>query len=138
MNKNKLEISTTFDFDGCPDFYSGHGHAFAPKNLIACIRFGFPISYNETVGEIIQHVIEDINQTFSIEIVNEKLYKKYEDTIRNLEDKDFEESIRAELKNGVQDNDSFFDIPNNVKEEPEMDIFEPSPYLIGYIHIFEK
>jgi len=93
MDKNKLILLTTFDYEGLPDYYSGHGHAFSPQNLICCIRFGFPIDYSETVGEIIQRVIEDINQTFSIEIVNEKLYKKYEDTIRNLEDKDFEETI---------------------------------------------
>jgi hypothetical protein len=48
--KPKLSLEVVFDYEGYPDYYRGHGHAFIDKNVLACIRFGFPITYLETVN----------------------------------------------------------------------------------------
>jgi len=134
----KLVIETTFDFDGYLDYYRGHGHAFPPKNLAACIRFAVPITYRETVGDIIEQILEDINSCMEpFEVVNEKLFIKHEGLIRSITDEDLKASIRAELPEGTKDEDNFFDVEGeDAISDNELDELMELPLLIGYIHIY--
>jgi len=131
---HNLNLETTYDFDGYPDYYSGHGHAFAFRNLIVCIPFSIPINYKETVKEVIEAIIEDINSCAEpFIVINEKLFKKYEEEIRNLTNDDLEKSLRNALIENVKDSDKFFDVDIEIEDD---EFGMEYPLLIGYIHVY--
>lgn len=132
----KPVLTFTFDFDGMPDYYSGHGHAFDNETVV-CYRVQTPISYLETTGEIIDEILSDLNSGDFEDIINEEVFKKYETEIRALSDSDFESAIRAQLKPETKDSDAFFEDPytKEEREEMEKEEFFEGPVLIGFFHV---
>ena len=135
----EFEIDATFDFDGYTDYYRGHGHTFRKERLVACIPFSIPITYRETVSEVIIMVLEDINGTIEpIEFLTED--KEVQECIRKyLTDECIEKCLRDALIEGTKDSDKFFDIDKDalLSEEEGNEIME-YPQLIGYIHVYRK
>ena len=129
----RLRIELDETYDGDPQFWSGHGHAFAPKNLVACLAIGFAINYTETVQEIIDRIKEELPLT-EFDPVNEKLFKKYEDKIRSLSDADFIKAFKRSLKKGVKPTDRFFNVDESLADSDD-EIYDP-PMLLCYFHIY--
>jgi len=131
----KFVIECVFDYDGYPDYYRGHGHAFISEDLLACIRWGFPINYGETQNEIVELILDDINTSWSIEFFNEAVDNQ------DLQDKINEYCTNERLKRAIlnefdefQPDEFFFDIDDLyiIPEDHEGDY----PMLIGYIHVY--
>jgi len=129
--EDKFELDATIDFIGYADYWSGHGHAFSDS--VACIRFGFPVDYTETVKEILQNILDNINGFMSpFDILDETVDK--EELHEFVTDERIEESVRALFREGAQDTDNFFDNPELSKELDQEEDTE-SPQLIGWIHV---
>jgi len=134
MNK-RFSLEAVIDYVGYLDFYSGHGHVFTDPKVVACIRFSVPVTYRETVGDIIDMIIEDINSYIDpIEWLDEDLTLKEKDQIADLlTDDNIREAIKALIPKDVKDSDPFF------KETYELDDdLVEYPLLIGYIHIWRE
>jgi hypothetical protein len=143
--KPKLSLDVVFDYDGYEDYYRGHGHAFIDKNVLACIRFSVPITYLETVEEIIQLILEDINSRIEpIEFLNEaeKDIELQQEIEELLTDERIEKAILSQIPEDVKPTDRFFilteeeekEIQEYLEEDQEYD----SLYLIGYIHVWKE
>jgi len=142
MGKYSLEV--VFDYVGYPDCYSGHGHSFTPEDVVACVRFGFPVNYKETIQDIIERVIEDIDRYIDpIEFLQELSPEEEEEVAEFLSDENIKQAILETL--GYPDlNEPFFDDPlyqefaeeiEDLEEEDEMIEY---PMLIGYIHVWRE
>ncbi|RLG67345.1 MAG: hypothetical protein DRO11_10235 [Methanobacteriota archaeon] len=126
-----VNLELVIDYVGFPDFYRGHGHAFSPPDLIACVRFGFSVSYQETVREIKDLIEEEINRTWSIEYLDTSPEAKK--MVEAITDEDIRRVINETIKG--EDNEEYFkDIPEDLRipEDWEGD----NPMLIGYLHIY--
>jgi hypothetical protein len=143
--KQKFSLDVVFDYDGYVDYYSGHGHAFIDKNVLACIRFSVPITYFETVEEIISMIIEDINSRIDpIEFLNEAEDNKdlQEEIMNFVTDERIEKAILSQIPEDVKPTDRFF-ILTEEEEKEILDYIEEdqgynSSYLIGYIHVWKE
>jgi hypothetical protein len=146
--KPKFSLEVVFDYEGYVDYYRGHGHAFIDKNVLACIRFGFPITYLETVEDIIQMVLEDINSRINpIEFLNEaENNRELQEQIEEfLTDENIKQAILETMPEDVKPTDKFFNItPEEEKEiqeqleqEEHLGVSD-SPMLIGYIHVWKE
>jgi hypothetical protein len=142
MGKHKLEIEVIFDYEGYPDYYSGHDHAFE-EGLVACIPFGFPITYLETVQEIIERIIDDVRryELIRFPIVSDVELQK--EIMELLSDENIIKAIMETLPEGTKLSDKFFDITPEEEEEIRKAMeeddspFYNGPVLIGYIHIWK-
>jgi len=134
MNK-RFSLEAVIDYVGYADCYSGHGHAFVDPKVVACIRFSVPVTYKETVRDIIDLIIEDIdNQIDPIEWLDENLTIEEKDQIADLlTDDNIREAIRALIPKDVKDSDPFFE----ETYELDNDLVE-YPLLIGYIHVWRE
>ena len=130
-----MDIVAVFDEVTSPDTYSGHGHAFE-ENLVACIQFAVPVSLTESVGEMIEMILDDINSRMvPIDFLTDD--KEKQERIRDfLTNERIEEAIRREFPEGTKDEDPFYiDAPD--EEDDDEDDLWPGPYQYGYIHIYE-
>jgi predicted house-cleaning noncanonical NTP pyrophosphatase (MazG superfamily) len=146
MGKSKFDLEVVFDYEGYPDYYRGHGHAFVDENVVACIPFGFCITYLETVQDIIDMVLEDINGRMNpVEFLNEaeddeELQEEIEEF---LTDENIARAIMETLPDGVKPSDRFFDVSPEEEEEIKKELEEDDspfcegPMLIGYIHVWK-
>ena len=141
MAKQKFYITTTLDFEGYADYYSGHGHAFDNETL-ACIQFSTPINYSETVKELIESIMDDINGLMEpFYFLNDAQNNK--DLQTQIEeyctDKRLKQSIREEF-NVKRSTQKAFDISKSELKEINEAIEESYDYpvLIGYIHITKR
>jgi len=129
-----LEIEAEIDFVGFLDYWRGHGHAFADPSLICCVRFGIPVNYSETVEEIIEMILEDIDSVMDpYEIINEDLWRKYEDEIMDLKREDFEDALKALINTENLKQPFFEDVEVIGDENEDLEL----PYLLGWFHIYE-
>ena len=136
--KQKYKFSIVLDdlYAGYPDLYNGHGHVFESENFVACIGFSIPITYNETVKEIIEAIKEDINNYIEpIQFFTED--KEIIEAIRDfVTDEVIEQAFKEYLGKDIKDNDEFF----NVSEEDRITEEEAEnielPLLIGHFHIY--
>ena len=60
-NPEDFDIICSFDDLCYPDYYQGHGHAFEPDTLIACLPFAILIDTNLTNQDIEDAIIQEIN-----------------------------------------------------------------------------
>jgi hypothetical protein len=138
-----LELEVVFDYEGYPDYYEGHDHVFEDERLVACIPFGFPITYLETVQEIIDRIIDDIkNRVDPIEFLTDN--EELQDEIREiLTDENIKNAIMETLPEGTRLTDRFFDVSPEEEEEIKKELekddspFYDGPMLIGYIHVWK-
>jgi hypothetical protein len=138
-----LSLEVVFDFCGFPDYYRGHGHAFLDDRVVACVMFGPSVSYRETVGEIIDMILEDINSRAEpIEFLNSaEADAELQEKIREfLSDENIREAIKAEL--GIKDekelDEPFFDVDeDDLPDDDDPDGMMEWPMLIGYIHVWK-
>ena len=129
----KLVIELDEIYDGDPQLFRGHGHAFAPYNLVACLPISFPISYRETTKEILENIREELAAS-DYDPVNQELFNKYEDEIRELTEEDFIKCFKDAFYCLPKLNDKFFiDLFDDV--ETDSDIYDP-PVFICYFHIY--
>ena len=128
-----IEVSETYA--GYLDYFSGHGHAFSPDNLIACLGVSIPITYKETVKDIIDMLKDELGNA-DYTPVNEELFKRYEDEIRNIEDEEFINAFKNILLPNVKETDKFFDIEIEDENEDEDEYLYDSPYFLIYFHIY--
>jgi len=134
MNDRRLIIEAEIDFIGYVDYWRGHGHAFADPSLICCLRFGIPVSYSETIEEIIDMILEDIDRYIDpYEVVNEDLWQKFEHEIEKLERKDFEDALKALIDVEDLKQPFFEDVEVIGDENEDLEL----PYLLGWFHIYE-
>jgi hypothetical protein len=135
----KFVLDVTIDYVGFPDYYSGHGHAFADKDLVACIRFGFPVTYRETAEQLEEDIYADIVQTWDVEILNEEYYdENLGKNIDSIEDEDIKKAIKEEVANiNFSFYHSFADELRSDQEDDE-DQMQEYPELIGYMHIYKS
>jgi hypothetical protein len=142
MGKHKLEIEVIFDYEGYPEYYRGHDHAFE-EGLVACIPFGFPITYLETVQEIIERIIDDVRRYELIKFPIVKDMELQEEIMELLSDENIIKAIMEELPEGTKLTDRFFDVTPEEEEEIRRELeeddspFYEGPMLIGYIHIWK-
>jgi hypothetical protein len=143
----KFSLEVVFDYEGYPDYYRGHGDTFIDKNVLACIRFGFPITYLETVEDIIGMVLEDINRQIDpIEFLNDaENSREIQEQIEEfLTDENIKQAILETIPEGVKPTDRFFDITPEEEKEIQEQLkqehlgFIDSPLLIGYIHVWRE
>ena len=128
QKETKLNVLAKHDFVGYSDFYNGHGHAFADKNLVACIRYSVGVDYNETVNELIDMIINDVNG-YEWNIFDDIL----EDKIIKIKDSEIREALKEEYGNKI------FAFPLYKKEfAKELEDSEELPSCIGYIHVFKE
>jgi hypothetical protein len=126
----KLALDVTIDYIGYADYYSGHGHAFPSQNLVACIRFGFPVTYRETAEELEEAIFNDIVQTWDLDIVDEE----YSEEDIELSDAEIKEAVKEEVAK------IDFSLYHSYADELQVDDEEPMqeyPELIGYMHIYK-
>jgi hypothetical protein len=129
-----IELDAVIDFIGFSDYWHGHGHCFEENNFIGCSRFSVPIDNTETVKEILEMMLDDIN-SYWFDIVNEELYRKHKDKIESISNEEIMKALRETIKFGVKDEDQFSD------EEPIQtndDFYDELPQVIGWLHIYEK
>jgi hypothetical protein len=138
-----LSLEVVFDFVGYVEYYSGHGHAFVDDRVVACLPFGVYVSYRETVGEIIDMILEDLNSRVEpILFLNEaEKDQALQDKIREfLTDERVAEAIKAELGSEVKESEPFFEEVEDLGEEEEEEdsCLCDGPILIGYIHVWKE
>jgi len=131
MRKGNIVVYATFDYEGLPDFYRGHGHCFVDPTLIACLRFGVYVNYSESIQEIIDMIVEDLQGT-EYEIINKDLFKKYEHILYSITDEDLAKCLLEQIPNEYKPTDSFWKEGVEVLNENTLEY----PMLIGYIHFF--
>jgi len=122
-----MDIVAVLDEVTSPDTYTGHGHAFE-ENLVACIQFAVPVSLRESVGEIIEGAIEDINSgDFLVFFTDDE--EKQERIRELLTDERIREALWANIPEGVKEDDPFF-----------IEAYGPTEniYQYGYIHVYEE
>jgi len=131
----KFSLEVVIDYVGWADYYSGHGHAFVDEDVVACLRFGIPVTYRETVGDIIYAILDDLRDR-KPEFLNAACDDEdlQEQVMEFLTDENLEKAIRSIIPEGVSDDEPFFDVPEEFKISDE-DLCE-LPYLIGYIHVW--
>ena len=136
--KRKYSLEAVIDYVGYADFYSGHGHSFVDPSVVACIRFGVSVTYRETVGDIIDMILEDINNCMCpVEWLDDSLTIEDKDQIADLlTDDNIREALKALIPRDVKDNDKFF-IDCEDLELDDNDLYE-YPQLIGYIHVWRE
>ena len=119
------------DYMGAMDYYSGHGHAFASKDLVACCAFGFPL-FDGTIGEYKDAILEDL-RSHCPEFF--------------IDDRDEQDRIIDFLaQNEKEIVDSLFELADNEPaltpqelEDFGLDQWEEYfevPYLVGYVHVY--
>ena len=144
--KYKFDLEVIFEYEGYVDYYRGHSHAFIDENVVACVPFGFSVTYLETVGEIIDMVIEDIDRRVDpITFLNEaENNEKLQEEIREfLTDENIEKAIWETLPERAKPHDRFFNVSpkeeREIRKELEEDDspFSDGPMLIGYIHVWK-
>jgi hypothetical protein len=126
----KLAIDVTIDYLGFTDYYSGHGHAFADKDLVACIRFGFPVTYRETAEELADAIFEDIVTSWNLDIFSGE-------DIDNIESEDIKKAIEEEVANIDFNYYHAFADELRSDQEDEDDPMQEYPMMIGYMHIYK-
>jgi len=142
MGKYKLEIEVIFDYEGYPEYYSGHDHAFE-EGLVACIPFGFPITYLETVKDIIDMIIDDVRRYDLIKFPIVKDMELQKEISELLSDENIIKAVMKTLPEGTRPTDRFFDISPEEEEEIKKELeeddspFYNGPMLIGYIHVWK-
>ena len=131
-NKPRLRIELAETWAGYIDYYSGHGHAFSEPNLIACLPISFSITYRETFKEILEQLRESLGLA-DYTPINERLFKEYEDEIRNIPIETFIKVFK-EAYWELKESDRFF----NVDEEQCLDEDEEIEYpqFLAYFHIY--
>jgi len=136
----KFQLEVVFDFCGDSQFYHGHGHAFCSDKVVACIPFGIYVSGHETVKEIIEAIIEDINSRIDpITFLNaaEKDETLQEQIREYLTDQIIEQALKEEIGLDVKPEEKFFDTePEEETEEDEIAL--DGDMLIGYIHVWHE
>lgn len=126
--KHEFEVVCVIDYIGYPDFYQGHGHAFAPPDLVACIPFGVMVDYSETRDELLEMIMEDIDSRLD---PYDFLKPEFEDEVRDIPEWEIREAIRDELR-GIEE-----PLYEHLGIEPlELEEWEEYPMVIGYIHIY--
>ena len=136
--KRKYSLEAVIDYVGYADFYSGHGHSFVDPSVVACIRFGVSVTYRETVGDIIDMILEDINNCMCpIDWLDDSLTLEDKDQIADLlTDDNIREALRALMPKDVKDNDKFFVDAEDLELDDD-DLYD-YPMLIGYIHVWKE
>jgi hypothetical protein len=128
VENKKVILEACFDFVGLSDYYSGHGHVFE-EDLVACFRFGISTDYTETIGEVIERALEDIN-AYEPDILDEE----YREVVDNITAKDLEEALWAQIPGGYTKDEKFFPDEEPIKDKEE---YEELPMIIGYIHVYK-
>jgi hypothetical protein len=106
--KYKFDLEVIFEYEGYPDYYRGHSHAFIDENVVACVPFGLYITYLETVQDIIEMILEDINNKMDpIEFLNEaENNEELQEEIRGfLTDENIEKAIWETLPERTKPHD---------------------------------
>jgi len=131
-NKPRLRVELAETWSGYIDYYSGHGHAFCSPNLVACLPISFSITYRETFKEILEQLRESLGLA-DYTPINERLFKEYEDEIRNIPTETFI-NVFKEAYWELKESDRFF----NVDEEQCLDEDEDIEYpqFLAYFHIY--
>ena len=133
----RFGISVNFDYIGYSDCYHGHGRSRHDTEVLACIFFEVPICYRETVFDVIQMILDDINSRVDpIEFLNEAEDNEelQREIAEYLTDEIIESAVRNAIGPDVKDSEPFFDVDVDVDVEELDDIELPS--LIGYIHVY--
>jgi len=148
MGGSRFHIEVVFEYHGYADLFPGHDHALVDENVVACISFGFGITYLETVQDIIDMVLEYIaSREYPISFLNEaaeneELQREIEEflTGENVARAIMEKCARA----GLKPSDRFFEIyPPEEEEKIRRELEEGrNPFggeqiLFGYIHVWK-
>jgi len=134
----RLSLEVVIDFVGWRDYYSGHGHAFVDKDVVACLMFGVPVTYQETVGDIIYAILDDLRGCEPEFLNKAEDNPELQEEIREfLTDENLEKAIRAIIPENVKDDEPFFDVSDEDKiSDEEAEEMMELPMLIGYVHVW--
>jgi len=132
----KYEIEVFGDYCGYLDYWSGHGHAFAPDTLVACFVLSTYVTYKETVRDIKDALIDDLRRIGpeSFMLVEDS---EIEEEVSAL---DIEKFIEEELFSELKDEEKFFSSSDYVgfeEEEEDIEDIELPSYLI-ILHVHKK
>ena len=125
----KLTVVFVESYTGYSDGWSGHGHAFDPPNLVACVQISIPVSYRETIKEIKQLVGEQLKHAEPIPI-NQDLFNKYETKIREIPISEYIEAMEIT----DPDNEKFFTVDKDIVDN--IDPNGETPQFIAIWHIY--
>lgn len=127
--KQKFVITTELQFNN-PQYYSGHGHAFEKETLLACYEFSEPATGNETIKEIAENIVSNLNEAYFMNEAenNETL----QETINNISDKTLTKAITSNwnARTNTKPYNQYYTPNDNSDDETNM-------YYIGVIHIYE-
>jgi hypothetical protein len=139
MENPKYEIEIVIDDICFADYYNGHGHAFEPKSLKACTQFYVSVDYTETIQEIINGIMENINNNFPYFLTENE--NEQNEIISFLENVNLEKEIISSfyLPENPDLSKNFFSYREGYDfRAGQKDIDEDMreyPSLIGYMHI---
>ena len=133
----KFNVYVTFDYVGYADCYRGHGHSSRyDSDVLACIFFEIPISYRETVFDVIQSILDDINGRIEpIQFLNEA--EENIELQREISEFLTDEVLERAIRNAIgdyKDSEPFFE--DNSEDTEELADSLELPSLIGYIHVY--
>ena len=134
MQTQKFNLNVEIHFEN-PQYYEGHGHAFESKNILACIPFSTHGTGNETVREIAESVLEDINEQTWFFMNKAENDEKLQNEIINISDKD----ILAKLLSlfGTPETDKPYEQYYDLNLD-ETELAEADTYYMGALHIYLK
>jgi hypothetical protein len=118
-----------------PDYYSGHGHAFAHGSLIACQQFGFPVNYTETLKELVEGIMDDLDSLepdFVKDFETSTEREEAEFLVRNFPEEKLRELCTKCLRkiNNVSSEERVFNAEKITSDE--------LPCIFGYVHYYRN
>jgi len=130
----KIEVTATIDFVGYSDYWTGHGHVFEDKNLVACVLFSPSVDYSETIKELTDLILGDISFWNAYGLTED-----YNQLIEHISDDEIRKAIR-ELFNGDDKTEVFmgpeYDEFKQMTQE-DKDELQDYPQVIGWIHFYK-
>ena len=135
QEKRRESLTVQIELD-CVDgsqFYSGHGHAFAPESLVCCVFFGVPIQRIKNREELFNIILSEINNND---------WNTFNDFYTSMvSDDDIEEALKNNYTDIIYFTDLFNDLMDDyeyeVKNSDDQEEYDLDMYLYGWLHVYD-
>lgn len=138
--KFEFELTATIDYVGHYDYWCGHDHAFAPKNLVGCIVFDIPMTYKETVDEVIEGIIYDVRiQMYPINVIDESYKPEVEEFWHEITDEQLRQAIQKSIRYDSLEELMYPELAKHSKLSKSTFFYkkiDELPRLVGFFHIY--
>ena len=131
MVSPRFEISAEIHYDNT-QYYNGHGHAFIDSSVVACVEFSTPAQGNETIEEIADGIISDLNEFYFMSHAENNLELQKE--IEAIPDSEIRNAIYQEFSTNNHSEKPYLEYYN--PEATETELAEADMYYMGAIHVY--